>query len=140
MDEEEKGMRARDISLFVVCIAIAAPLIMLTDVYSSGPAGTDTSEITSIFVVSVVVGLLAAGGASILGFSFKTPAVLTAFLGIYVFCSALLVTMTGQMFAVANPASPEIAVIFSGVFTALFAVVGYFAALEIAGGPHGPME
>ncbi len=131
-------MRARDISLFVVCVAIAAPLVILTGIFSAGPEGASSGSIVSAFGVSAVVGALAAGGTSIMGFSFKVPAVLGAFLVIYVFCSALLVTLTGQMLAITNPASPEIAVIFSGVFVTLFAVVGYFAALEIAGGPHGP--
>lgn len=133
-------MRARDISLFVICVAIAAPLIIMTDIFSGGPEGVSSGDITSTFLVSAVVATLAAGGTSIMGFSFKVPAVLGAFLVIYIFCSALLVTLTGQMLAITNPASPEIAMIFSGVFVALFAVVGYFAALEIAGGPHGPYE
>lgn len=127
-------MRARDISLFVICIAIAAPLVMATGIFSSGPEGADVTTIGSAFVVSTVVGVLAAGGATIMGFSFKVPAVLTAFLAIYVFCSTLIVTLTGQMIPKA-----EVAATFSMVLVALFAVVGYFAALEIAGGPHGPM-
>lgn len=132
MDEEEQ-MRARDISLFVICVAIAAPLVMMTGVFSAGPAGADVSTITSAFIVSFIVGVLAAGGATIMGFSFKVPAVLTGFLAIYTFCSTLIVTLTGQMIPVW-----EVAVTFSGVLVAMFAVVGYFAALEIAGGPHGP--
>jgi len=130
-------VRARDISLFVICIAIAAPLVMMTGIFSSGPEGSSTSSIESRFIVSVVVGLLAAGGASIMGFSFKMPAVLGGFLAIYSFCSGLLVTMTFQMLGLV---AWGIAVIFSGVFTALLTVIGYFAALEIAGGPHGPFE
>lgn len=128
-------MRARDISLFVICVAIAAPLVLMTDIFSSGPAGADAESIKSYFAVGVVVGALMAGGASILGFSFKVPAVLSAFFIGYTFCATLLTTLTAQMIPQA-----EIAATFSLVLVALFAVVGYFAALEIAGGPHGPME
>jgi len=127
-------MRARDISLYVICVAIAAPLIAMTGIFATGPAGMDVSTIASIFGVSVVIGILAAGGVSIMGWSFKVPAVLTSFLGIYVFCSTLIVTLTAQMIQ-----NWQIAAVFSGVFVTLFAVVGYFAALEIAGGAHGPM-
>jgi len=130
-------MRARDISLFVICMSIAAPLIMMTDIFSAGPAGADVSTIASTFGVSAVVGVLAAGGAAVLGFQFKLPAVLTAFLSAYVFSSGLLVTLTAQML---SPWGWGISGTFSTVLTALFAVVGYYAALEIAGGPHGPME
>jgi len=70
-----------------------------------------------------------------MGMSFKTPAVLTAFLAVYVFCSGMLVALVGQMIR-----PWEVAATFSTLFTALFAVVGYFAALEIAGGAHGGME
>jgi hypothetical protein len=128
-------MRARDIALYVICIAIAAPLVTMTGIFSAGPAGENISTLQSSFVVSAVVGILAAGGVSIMGWTFKTPAVLTAFLGIYVFCSSLIVTLTAQMIP-----NSGIAAIFSTVFVTLFAVVGYFAALEIAGGPHGPFE
>jgi len=127
-------MRARDIALYTICVAIAAPLIAMTGIFSTGPAGVDISTIASTFGVSVVIGILAAGGVSIMGWSFKVPAVLTSFLGIYVFCSTLIVTLTAQMIP-----NWEIAAIFSGVFVTLFAVVGYFAALEIAGGAHGTM-
>lgn len=127
-------MRARDISLYLICVAVAAPLIAMTGIWITGPEGMGTSAIASVFTVSIVIGILAAGGVSIMGWSFKVPAVLTAFLGIYVFCSTMMVTLIGQMI---HPW--EIAAIFSGVLITLFAVVGYFAALEIAGGAHGPM-
>lgn len=128
-------MRARDISLFVICVAISAPLIATTGIWSSGPAGVDASSVISMFSVSAVVGILAAGGVSIMGWSFKVPAVLTSFMTIYVFCAGMLTTMVAQMIR-----PWEVAATFSTVFAALFAVVGYFAALEIAGGPHGGME
>ena len=128
-------MRARDISLFVICVAISAPLIATTGVWSSNPAGADYTTIAGMFSVSALVGVLAAGGVSIMGWSFKVPAVLTSFMLVYSFCATMLVTLIGQMI---HPW--EVAVIFAGVFTTLFAVVGYFAALEIAGGPHGGME
>ena len=132
-------MRARDISLAVICIGVAAPLVMMTDIFSAGPEGVSSDFIKNAFLVAGsagVVALLIGGGATIMGFSFKVPAVLGAFLIIYTFCSTLLVTITAQMLAIAGW---EIAAIFSGVFVALLAVVGVFAALEIAGGPHGPM-
>ena len=129
-------MRARDLSLFVICIAIVAPLVMMTGVYSAGPLGTSAESIKSFFSVGVIVGMLAAGGMAIIGFSFKLPAVLMAFSGMYTFCTGLLTMLIGQMMAIVRV---EIAAIFSPVFIALFFVIGYFAALEIAGGPHGPM-
>lgn len=137
---EAREVRARDIALYTICIAIAAPLVVMTGIFSTGPAGMDVSAISAIFGVSVVIGILAAGGVSIMGWSFKVPAVLTSFLGIYVFCSTLIVTLTGQMIAgMGTDYAWAIAAIFSTVFITLFAVVGYFAALEIAGGAHGPM-
>jgi hypothetical protein len=127
-------VRAREISLFVICVAIAAPLIGMSEVFMGTPDGTDISAVTSVFTVSTVIGILAGGGVSILGFSFKVPAVLSAFLGIYIFSTALLDTLVLQMI------QPwEVGATFAGVFAALFAVVGYYAALEIAGGAHGPM-
>lgn len=126
-------MRARDISLFVICVSLAIPLIAMTDIFA-GPTGGSTGSIMAIFAVGAVVGILAAGGVSIMGWSFKVPAVLTAFLAIYGFSATMITTLTLQII---KPI--EVAAIFSGVFIALFAVVGYFAALEIAGGPHGPM-
>jgi len=128
-------MRARDFSLYLICVALATPLVMLTGVFSAGPEGVGTSAILSTFGVAAVIGMLAAGGVSIMGWSFKVPAVLTAFGAIYIFCAAMMTTMVAQMIR-----PWEVAAVFSGVFVALFAVVGYFAALEIAGGAHGPME
>jgi len=133
-------MRARDVSLFVICVGISAPLIMMTGIFSAGPEGFSTDYIRNAFVVGGAAGvitMLAAGGTSIMGYSFKVPAVLGAFLTIYVFCVGLITTLVGQMFALVGAG---IAAIFSGLFIALFAVLGYFAALEIAGGPHGPFE
>lgn len=128
---EARQVRARDVSLFVICVAIAAPLIMMTGIFGTGPAGG--TGIESAFVVGVVVATLAAGGVSVMGWSFKTPAVLFAFGTIYVFSAALMTTMVAQLI---RPA--EVAAIFVGVFLTLFAVIGVWAALEIAGGAHGP--
>lgn len=128
-------MRARDIMLFVICVGLAAPLVMMTGIFSSGPQGVSTSAITGYFGISAIVAGIAAGGVSIMGWSFKVPAVLTAYLGLYTGCSAIMITLIAQIL---QPI--EVAAIFSGVFIALFTVVGVFGALEIAGGAHGPME
>lgn len=128
-------MRARDIMLFVICIGVAAPLITLTGIFSTGPAGVSTGEIMGYFAAGTIIAALAGGGVSIMGWSFKVPAVLTAYLAIYVGCTAMMTSLIAQII------QPwEVAAVFSTVFIALFAVVGVFGALEIAGGPHGPME
>ena len=121
--------------LFTICVGLAAPLVMMTGIFSAGPQGTSTSVITGYFGISAIVAGLAGGGVSIMGWSFKVPAVLTAYLGLYVGCSSIMITMIAQMI---KPV--EVATIFSGVFIALFTVVGVFGALEIAGGAHGPFE
>jgi len=131
-------MRAREVSMYVICVAMAAPLVTMTGVFSAGPSGVTAEYVKNAFMVSGVVGVLASGGASIMGFSFKVPAVLTAFVGVYAFSAALLTTLVGQLIAGFTGAW-DVAATFSGVFTAIFAVLGYYAALEIAGGPHGPM-
>lgn len=134
-------MRARDIMLYAICVSIAAPLIVMTCIFGAGPGGTNIGLIKSKVEVSLVIGILAAGGVSIMGWSFKVPAVLTAFLTIYVFSVGMIETLTIQMImGIGTEYAGEIAAVFSGVFLALFAVVGYFAALEIAGGAHGPFE
>lgn len=128
-------MRARDIMLYTLCVGIAAPLVVLTGIFSSGPQGISTGEITSIFGISAIIAVLAGGGISIMGFNFKVPAVLSAYFGLYAGCAAMMITLTAQIIQ-----PTEVAAIFSTVFTTLFVVVGVFGALEIAGGPHGPME
>jgi len=112
----------------------------MTGIFTSGPAGVSSDYVRNAFLVGGAAGIvtiLAAGGTSIMGFSFKVPAVLGAFLVIYIFCAALITTLVGQMLAIAGAG---ISAVFSGVFIALFAVLGYLAAMEIAGGPMGPME
>lgn len=120
--------------LFTICVGLAAPLVMLTGIFSSGPQGVSTGIVEALFA-SLIISGLAAGGVSIMGFNFKVPAVIMAYLALYVGCSAMMVTLIAQMI---KPV--EVAAIFSGVFVALFAVVGVFGAIEIAGGAHGPME
>jgi len=132
----EKGkMRARHIMLYTLCVGIAAPLVMMTGIFVSGPAGISGSAIEGYFAIGAIIAILAGGGISIMGFNFKVPAVLSAYLGLYTGCSTMMVTLTAQMI------KPwEVAAIFSGVFGVLFIVVGVFGAMEIAGGPHGAME
>jgi hypothetical protein len=131
---EEEKMRARDISMFVICVALAAPLVTMTGVFGAGPV-IGPVNLSATFAVSGVVGVLIGGGLSIMGWSFKVPVVLTLFGSVYAFSSTLIVTLVAQMIR-----PWEVGTVFSAVFVALFMVVGYFAALELAGGPHGIME
>lgn len=132
-------MRAREISLFVICLSLAIPLISMTEIYASGPAGLSLEGmITNILIsisVSAVVLLLLGGGVSVAGFSFRVPAVLSGFMVIYSFSATLLTTTVKQII---QPS--DLGTMFAAVFGVLFIIIGYYAALEIAGSSHGPMQ
>lgn len=128
-------MRWREIATFIICVGLAAPLVAAMGIFP-GSEGISGSTIMTTFGVSAVVAILMGGGVSILGFSFKVPAVLSTFGTIY---AAVTGFLTGLIAQLVRPWEVGVTISF-GVLLPLLAVVGYFAALEIAGGAHGVME
>lgn len=122
-------MRASDIMFFVLCFNIAAPLVAATGIFGAGPAGA--AALGGYFVWGAAAAALAAGGVSVMGFSFKIPAVITVFGAMYGASVALMGTLLYQL---------SIPVLIVGAITSISAVVGIVGIIQIAGGAHGPME
>lgn len=127
-------MRARDVMLYVICVNIAAPIVLNMGVFSMGPAGT-SSEILVFTTIAGAIALLVGGGVSLLLFNFKIPSVLTVYAGMFIGSGTMLATLILQL------VSPvEVAIAVDGVLVFLFGIIGVLGAMEIAGGAHGPME
>lgn len=122
-------MRATEILLFVICFNVACPLVGLTGIFGVGPEGTDI--ISSYLVWGAAAAALAATGVSILGFSFKLPAVITIFASIYGASVAGMGTLLIQL---------HIPVEIIGALVSITMIVGIIGILQISGGAHGPMD
>ncbi len=126
-------MRARDMMLFVICVSVAAPVVLNMGVFSTGPAGADNSVLV-FTTIAGAVGLLVGGGVSLLLFNFKIPSVLTVYSAMFIGSGTMMTTLIAQM---VQP--PEIAAAVAGLFILLSGIIGVLGAMEIAGGAHGPM-
>lgn len=128
-------MIARNIMLFIICVNVAAPIVALMGIYTGGPAGTSSDAVGLNYVtMAFAIGLLAAGGTTILLFNVRIPAILGVFTVMYVASVVMMTTLIAQMI---QPF--DVALIVSGVFVALAGIAGVLGAMEISGGPHGPM-
>jgi len=136
-------MRALQICLFVIALNFGFCLISPCNLFGGhvGPAGktVESFSLDSALVVGAVIGLLMAGGAVIAGWTFKTSSVLSAFLAIYVFSVSMFTSVMNQMINAIGVDIPS-ATVFTGVILALYATVGVFGALQLAGTPAGTME
>jgi len=126
-------MRMTEIFWFIICFNIAIPLVAATGIFGTGPEGT--SIISDYLTIAAAATALAVGGVSIMGWSFKVPAVITVLAAIY---AASIAGMDVLIAQIIQPAS--IAATFAGVFTTIAAIVGVLGLIQIAGGAHGPME
>jgi hypothetical protein len=126
-------MRARDIMLYIICVNVAAPIVLNMGIYVGGPAGTSTDTLVYT-TISIAIGLLAAGGVSVFAYNFKIPAILTVYSAMYVGSG----TMLGVLILQIVP-QIEIAAGINVMLGILLGVIGVFGAMEISGGPHGPM-
>lgn len=126
-------MRARDIMLYIICVNVAAPIVLNMGIYAGGPGGTSMDALTYT-TISIAIGLLAAGGVSVFAYNFKVPAILTVYSTMYVGSG----TMLGALIIQIVPQF-EIAAGINVTLGILLGVIGVFGAMEIAGGPHGPM-
>jgi hypothetical protein len=136
-------MKFMHVCMFIVCFNFAFLIITPMGLFGGGvgPSGVGTTDlnITGMIGVAVIVGALALGGVVIAGWTFKTSSVLTAFLGIYVASSALMLTIFAQLMAAIGVGIPSTAVM-TGVITALYGFVGVEGAMQIAGTPYGIMD
>lgn len=122
-------MRASEIALYVICFNAATALLAPTGIFGTGPEGTEVTS--TYFVLALAIGALSLGGVSILGFSFKVPAVITFFGGICLACITMMGTLLYQMHVPGE-------IITTLVF--IVGVVDVIALIQIAGGAHGPMD
>lgn len=136
-------MKFIHIALFVVCFNFAFVIISPMGLFGGGvgPTGVGAGDlnIVSMIGVAAIVSALALGGVVIAGWAFKTSSVLTAFLGIYIASSALMLTIFAQLIAAIGVGIPSTAII-TGVIIALYGFVGVEGAMQIAGTPYGIME
>lgn len=132
-------MRAVEIMLFVICFNVAAPLVGLTGIFGVGPGGTDI--ISSYLMWGVAAAALAATGVSIMGFSFKLPAVITIFGSIYGASVAGMGTLLLQILATGATGADlaNITILIATIVT-IVTIVGILGILQISGGAHGPMD
>jgi len=127
-------MRARDMMLFVICVSVAAPIVLTMGIYSGGPVGTDVNAIEYVSI-SLAVGLLSGGGISALSFNVRIPSILIVYSAMYIGSVSMMSTLILQM---VQPF--DVAVTVSGVMVTLAGIIGVLGAMEISGGPHGGME
>ncbi len=128
-------MRARDIMLFVICVSISAQITTTMGIYNTtivgagNPFGFDASTMSF-----AILGLAAAATATLL-FNVRVPTIITLYSAMYVGSVAMIDTLIAQLIA-----PVELAATIALFITLLCAVIGVFGAMEISGGPHGPME
>lgn len=132
-------MRALDICYFIICFNFAVILVAQTKIFGAGPVGTDIGNL--MILIGLAVGALTVGGVSIMGWSFKTPAVIGVFAGIYAASVAMLDVLIAQIIgAIPDPNASAIATTFVMLFTTLCTIIGVQGAMQLAGGAFGPME
>jgi len=129
-------MRMSDIMFFIFSVNIAAFLVSVTGIFNAGPEGSGLSGYYfDIAAVAGVAAILAAGGVSVMGWSFKVPAVISAISAFYLWSVVMMDVLIVQ---IVQPIG--VAGIFVTMFTVIAAVVGIMGLIQIAGGAHGPME
>jgi hypothetical protein len=139
VEEEVEIMRALEICYFIICLNIAIPLVGATGIFGVGPAGVDPTAL--MLLVGLAVGMLTVGGISVMGWSFKAPAAISAFAGIYSASVAMVDVLIIQMIgAIPDPSALGIAVTFAVAITTICTIIGVQGAIQIAGGAFGPME
>jgi len=136
-------MKAYHIGLFIICICLAFPLLEPTGIFShSGPGNVSLETMphySDAFLVGGVVLVLVAGGIVIVGFSFKTSAVVGAFGLVYIFSVASMEAFLWQLMGISGLTHSESGLII-GILTALFGFIGVWGALQLAGTPTGIMD
>ena len=129
-------MRMSDIMFFIFSVNIAAFLVSVTGIFNAGPEGKGLGG--DYFVIAAVTGVataLAVGGVSVMGWSFKIPAVISIISAFYIWS---IVMMDALIVQIIQPI--EVAGTFVTVFTIIATVVGIMGLIQIAGGAHGTME
>lgn len=121
-------MRASEIALYVICFNAATALLVPTGIFPTGPQGTGATSTS--FMLAVAIGALSLGGVSILGFSFKVPAVITFYGGMCLACITMMSTLLYQMHVPGE---------IIGTLVFIVGLVDVLALIQIAGGAHGPM-
>ena len=124
-------MRAYDISLFTFCLAAAIALLGPTRIFGEGPSGT---SLVTVYTVAIIAAILAAGGISFFGTSFRLTAALTAFAELYGASCAMLITLLWQ-FLTFDGATTIV-----GTITAILVFIGIWGAWQTSKGPMGPEE
>lgn len=126
-------MRATEILLFVICFNVSIPLVAATGIFGAGPSGT--SILNEYFLWGAAAAALTVGGISVMGWSFKIPAVITVFASLY---GASVAALDVLILQIIQPAS--VAATFAGATTFICTVVGVLGILQIAGGAFEPMK
>ena len=133
MVEEAVDLRAAEILLFVICFNVSIPLVAATGIFGAGPSGT--SILNEYLVWGVAASALTVGGISVMGWSFKVPAVITVFASVY---GASVAALDVLILQIIQP--HDVALVFAGAITFVCTVVGVLGILQIAGGAFGPMD
>jgi len=133
-------MRWMNICMFLICLNAGFVIVSQMNLFNGlGIAGADTTSLTGPLVVGALISGLAVGGIVIAGWSFKSSAVLTEFLAIYVASAIMFHTTLSAMIYGMGVSVPGIGVI-DTVLLGLYAFLGVEAAMQIQGTPFSQME